>query len=76
MNKFLTRLAIFMLGLIVNTAVFAQQNEVEMADVMRSNGKIYAVVAVCLLILFGLFIYVFTIDKKIKQLEKEERRSK
>ena len=42
-----------------------------MADAMRSNGKIYVVVAVCLTILIGLFIYVFLIDRKISKLEKE-----
>lgn len=40
-------------------------------DVMRGNGKIYVVVAVCLTILLGLFFYVFTIDRKISKLEKE-----
>lgn len=46
--------------------------KVEMADVMRSNGKIYTVVAVCLTILIGLFVYVFLIDRKISKLEKEK----
>ena len=46
------------------------QDKVEMADSMRSNGKIYVVVAVCLTILIGLFIYVFLLDKKISRLEK------
>jgi uncharacterized membrane protein len=41
-----------------------------MADVMRSNGKIYVVVAVILTILVGLFIYVFLLDRKISRLEK------
>jgi hypothetical protein len=48
------------------------QDKVEMADLMRSNGKIYTVVAVCLTILFGLFIYVFSIDRKIAKLEIEQ----
>ena len=48
---------------------FAQKGA-EMADVMRSNGKIYTVVAVCLTILFGLFIYVYRIDRKISKMEK------
>ncbi|HNH23111.1 MAG TPA: hypothetical protein PLY26_13230 [Ferruginibacter sp.] len=39
---------------------------------MRSNGKIYVVVAVCLTILLGLFLYVFSIDRKISKLEKEK----
>ena len=47
------------------------QNSPEMADIMRSNGKIYVVVAVVLIILLGLFAYVFMIDRKISKLEKE-----
>jgi protein-S-isoprenylcysteine O-methyltransferase Ste14 len=42
----------------------------EMADTMRSNGKIYIVVAVCLTILVGLFLYVANVDRKISKLEK------
>ncbi|MEJ7627166.1 MAG: CcmD family protein [Ferruginibacter sp.] len=49
------------------------QEKAEMADTMRSNGKIYVVVAVCLIILTGLFLYVWRIDKKIVRLEKENR---
>jgi hypothetical protein len=43
----------------------------EMADAMRSNGKIYVVIAVVLTILFGLILYVIRLDKKISRLEKE-----
>ena len=50
---------------------YGQKKEVEMADVMRSNGKIYVVVAVCLTILIGLFIYVFVVDRKVSRLEKD-----
>lgn len=54
------------------SAVFAQDEKpVEMADVMRSNGKIYVVVAICLTILIGLFVYVWNVDRKISKLEKE-----
>jgi hypothetical protein len=52
--------------------VFAQsRSPVQMADVMRSNGKIYIVVAICLTILIGLFLYVWSVDRKISKLEKE-----
>lgn len=57
-------------GILYNTAAMAQDAKPEMADMMRSNGKIYVVVAVCLTILIGLFIYVFLIDRKISRLEK------
>lgn len=45
--------------------------KVEMADAMRSNGKIYVVVAVLVIILSGLILYVIRLDKKIGRLEKE-----
>jgi CcmD family protein len=54
----------------VNCISFAQVQQVEMADVMRSNGKIYTVVIVCLTILIGLFLYLFSLDRKIAKLEK------
>jgi uncharacterized membrane protein len=37
---------------------------------MRSEGKIYVVVAVLLTILVGLIIYVARLDRKISKLEK------
>jgi len=63
-------LSILVLTIGVVTA-FAQQQEPEMADTMRSNGKIYVVVAVILIVLVGLFIYLFAIDKKVRNLEKK-----
>mgnify|MGYP001826803318 CR=1 FL=1 len=48
---------------------FAQ--EIEMADTMRSNGKIYVVVAVVAVVLAGMIIYISILDKKVRQLEKE-----
>ena len=51
--------------------VFAQQNTaVEMADTMRSSGKIYVVIATIAIIFAGLAIYLFTIDRRLKKLEK------
>ncbi len=69
MNKRIRSLLLVICGLILHVAAFAQDKP-EMADAMRSNGKIYVVVAVCLTILVGLFIYVFMIDRKISRLEK------
>lgn len=66
MNKILS-----ILFFMIITLSAQAQKEIEMADTMRSNGKIYTVVAVCLTILFGLFVYVFSLDRKISRLEKE-----
>jgi CcmD family protein len=48
----------------------AQEKEVEMADTMRSNGRIYVVVAVVLAIFTGIIIYLIRLDRKISRLEK------
>lgn len=51
--------------------LFAQNNDVEMADILRSDGKIYVVVACIVIILVGLLAYLFSIDKRLKKIEKE-----
>ncbi len=46
-------------------------DSVEMADFMRSNGKIYVVVGVILIIFTGLIVYTISIDRKISKIERE-----
>lgn len=58
------------ISLLVSTVATAQDTVVD-AGLMRSNGKIFVVMAVVLTILFGLFAYLISIDKKITRLEKE-----
>jgi hypothetical protein len=53
--------------MIVSTIANAQ--DAEMADVMRSNGKIYVVVGIILIVLTGLITYLFMLDRKITKLE-------
>ncbi|WP_164109174.1 MULTISPECIES: CcmD family protein [Sphingobacterium] len=48
---------------------YAQSSEIEMATALRSSGKIWVVVMVLLTIVIGLYVYLFTIDKKVKKLE-------
>jgi len=43
---------------------------------MEVFGKIYVVVAVLVVILAGIFIYLFFIDLKIRKLEKELKAKK
>jgi CcmD family protein len=47
------------------------QNETPMADLMRSNGKIYVVVAVIAIIFAGIIVYLVSIDRKTAYLEEE-----
>jgi len=70
MKKFIIALI-----LVLNTVqLFAREagvESVEMADVMRSNGKIYVVVACVVIILLGLLVYLFSLDKRLKKIEKK-----
>jgi hypothetical protein len=58
--------------LFISMTMWAQDGnqKVQMADTMRSNGRIYVVVAVVLTILIGLILYIVRIDRKISKLEK------
>lgn len=47
-------------------------NGVEMADGLRSSGKIYVVVMVVSVIFIGLAFYLFTIDNRLKKIEKQK----
>ena len=62
----------FFLLFATSSSVMAQSNNIEMADVMRENGKIYVVVAVLLIILIGIVLYLVRLERKLKQLENNE----
>lgn len=53
--------------MLVFTSSFSQ--EVEMADGMRAEGKIYVIVAIVLIVLVGLLGYLFLLDRKVGRLE-------
>lgn len=63
-------LLIFLLSFV--TAFAQQPQAVEMADALRSSGKIYVVIATIVIIFIGLAIYLFTIDRRLKKIEKEK----
>ncbi len=63
-----------LIAFILLSTISQAQNSIEMADTMRSEGKIYVVLAVVLIILFGLLFYLTRLDKKIGQLEKEMKK--
>lgn len=58
-------------ALLISLSTFANAN-VEMADALRSSGKIYVVVAVIAVLFIGLFTYLFSIDRKISKIEKDK----
>jgi hypothetical protein len=50
----------------------AQEAKTAFGETMRSNGRIYVVIAVILTILAGLFLYLVRLEKKLSKLEKEK----
>ena len=58
--------------LFLSLAVMAQTSsgQTPMADLMRSNGKIYVVTAVIITIFAGIIIYLVRIERKMNRLEK------
>lgn len=70
MKKYFKSLLLILMAHVCVASVYAQDPAVNAnTDVMRSNGKIYVVMAVVATIVTGLFIYVYSIDKKISKLE-------
>ena len=47
-------------------------NGVDMASELRESGKIYVVVMVIAVIFVGLAIYLFSIDNRLKKIEKQK----
>ena len=61
----ITKMVLYLLSFFLNI-------QVEMADAFRADGKIYVVVLVALIILVGIFFYLFRIEGKIKDLNKNK----
>jgi len=65
------KLLFFFCTCFISLFSFAQDSaSVPMADRMRSEGKIYVVVAVILTIFAGIIFYLVRLDRKISRLEK------
>lgn len=76
MKKFIIAISVYYVLSFVGLApIVSAQNEsssnIEMADTMRSDGKIYVVVLVVLIAFTGLMIYAISTDRKLSRLEKE-----
>ncbi|MEM6320822.1 MAG: CcmD family protein [Bacteroidota bacterium] len=58
----------FLVLLLLTTTLSAQNNN---PDFLRSIGKIYVVVGVIVAIFIGIIAYLFSLDKKVRDLEKQ-----
>lgn len=53
--------------------IFTFASDVEMADLLHENGKIYVVVGVIAIIFVGIVVYLVTIDRRLTKIEREEK---
>jgi CcmD family protein len=75
MKSLVRYILIIMIGTVISPIMSMAQNtaetQVEMADALRSNGKIYVVVLVIVIVFTGLGIFAWRTDRKLKRLEEE-----
>jgi competence protein ComGC len=73
----LFRKVILSILLLSTLTSFGQSNEqVEMADVLRQDGKIYTVVAGLVVILTAMIILLIRVDRKLSRLESQAKQAK
>ncbi|MBY0480804.1 MAG: hypothetical protein K2Q21_05565 [Chitinophagaceae bacterium] len=72
MNKFKKIISLALLAFVQLSAnAQAVATNSNQNDLMRSNGKIFLVMTIVVVIMAGLLFYVYTLDKKISKLEKK-----
>jgi len=67
----MNKLSLFLLSIISFFSTSTMAQSPEMADTMRSEGKIYVVVAILLVIFAGLIGYLVSLDRKVTRIEKK-----
>jgi hypothetical protein len=66
MNRLVLTVALFLSALIANA-----QDQPEMAETMRSEGKIYVVIAVIALIFVAIVAFLAYLERRVKRMEKK-----
>lgn len=70
--RLIRNFALFLM-LFCSSVLYAQGQtggNIEMADRLKADGKIYVVIGVVLIILIGLLLYLIRIDRKVSKMEK------
>jgi len=72
-----TRLTILLVMIFATLNSFAQGTaDVEMADVLRQDGKIYTVVLGLVVILTAMIVLLVRVDRKLFRLEQDQKQKK
>ena len=75
-TRFIPLIMLLFCSVLSQAQTAATTTPIDMADGMRSSGKIYVVVGVLVIILVGLFVYLISIDRKIGRVEKSIEENK
>lgn len=67
------RLSIILFAVLLTFLNAADAQAQDMADVMRSNGKIYVVVFVLATIFAGIFCFLIYLERKMRKLESNKK---
>jgi heme/copper-type cytochrome/quinol oxidase subunit 4 len=65
-----TRRLLALLFMLLSSFFLHAQADSSTENLMRSNGRIYVVITVILIILAGLILYLVRLDRKMSKLEK------
>ncbi|MEJ2881810.1 CcmD family protein [Pedobacter sp. GR22-6] len=65
------KISVTLLMMMIAVKLFARQDGNAISDSLYTSGKIYVVVACIVLILLGLLFFLFSIEKRLKKLEKK-----
>ena len=62
---------LFLFTLLISSSVEAQ--DIDMADGMRAEGKIYVVITIAFFVLAVMSIYMISIDRRIRKMENKQK---
>jgi CcmD family protein len=71
--KYIKKIIASITFLLISVSIYAQPaaESSSLDETVMSSGKMYVVIAVLTIILIGIFIYLFSIDRKLTKLEKK-----
>lgn len=72
MNKLFLITINLLFSIVGFTQTVISKAESENTSFMNENGKIYVVLAVCLVVLTGIFLFTWNLEKRISRLEKQK----
>lgn len=70
------KLLSFIYLMLVTLSFAKAESNVQMADGLYSSGKIYVVVGCLVIIVLGVFAYLFNLDKRLKKVENNFEKKK